>query len=441
MGGMRGLPLMIMMLIIVVGTNARCILGPTGATGAIGPIANVTENLLPITMNTFDIGSQTMLFHQIYTTSVVLEGDGPATLDMPYGGIVVQGYTITTNLKVNGFLFSSLIPFVDNTYSLGSSLNRFKDIFANNIDANYTVYTRTEIVLNSTSTRLLFLTGTILNAPLAVLTLKSLTVSSLTVQGPIFFALNIDPHFHALKALTFGISGPTFSAPDASGLLQSLSVGNNLIVNGNIVSGTNADGTLKSAIVSNSVVTETLSVAGNATFNDRVNVYGGVVLNNGGTPLNFYDAGFITGYFCGIWGGNPPCHNQLLTITWERIGLQVTVNIPAFAETKSVNVVHTLLSFCNVSTASPCSTGVSPSSSAYTSLLPAEIVPTPKVGSPGLLTFPIIFNNSGIRFQELGMFLKGSTPSGFIYIDTVEQVAWNPAPQSGTMFSSFNYYL
>lgn len=416
--------------------ESRCLPGPTGATGPTGSLGTVTVDILPTVNNQYDLGGPSLLFRTIYANAMYLNGTGSTTgLSIPNGGIVVGGTIVTNDLMVTAFLQSDLIPSIDNFYSLGSNTNRFKNIYAENVFGEVSIITHNDVVLNSTTTLSLTVTGTIFSAPQANGLVHNLVVNNnviMTGTGSLI-ANQTDATFQNVIANTLTLTGSSFSAGSAAGTLASLTT-DTLTVTGSTFSASTAAATLKTLSISQSLTTTALTVNGNATFADRINAFGGaqsgIVLNSGGPALSFYNTGQISGYFCGIWSGSPACHTTLLNIFWTRIGKTVTINIPFFSETTAPAATTAALTFCNVNTASACASGTTTPTTTW-SLLPSYLLPT----SSSTNLFYGTANINGPTIQYF-LFRLSTTTSGFAgeisIVPSSIYGTWSPAAGSGT---------
>jgi len=70
------------------------------------------------------------------TGNVTIGGNINATGNVTIGGNLVIGDSLFDTVTINASIKSDLVPETDNTYDIGSSGNRWKDIYANNFYAN-----------------------------------------------------------------------------------------------------------------------------------------------------------------------------------------------------------------------------------------------------------------------------------------------------------------
>jgi len=91
--------------------------------------------LVPSATNTNDIGSASLRWKDIYSTTVNTSGNATVggnldvTGNVTIGGNITIGDADTDSININADISSNLIPNADNTFNVGSSTKRYKDIF------------------------------------------------------------------------------------------------------------------------------------------------------------------------------------------------------------------------------------------------------------------------------------------------------------------------
>ena len=91
--------------------------------------------LVPSATNTNDIGSSSLRWKDIYSTTVNTSGNATVggnldvTGNVTIGGNITIGDADTDSININADISSNLIPNADNTFNIGSSTKRYKDIF------------------------------------------------------------------------------------------------------------------------------------------------------------------------------------------------------------------------------------------------------------------------------------------------------------------------
>lgn len=121
-------------------TNAVISIEPTGSNpvvyqnklqvGDLIASSNIIESLTDINFNTAGTGNV-----NIYA-NVLVNGDVHATGNITADGDIVIGDANTDSIAFNADIISNLIPDVTNTYTLGSTSKKWKDIYVDNIYAN-----------------------------------------------------------------------------------------------------------------------------------------------------------------------------------------------------------------------------------------------------------------------------------------------------------------
>lgn len=91
--------------------------------------------LVPSATNTNDIGSASLRWKDIYSTTVNTSGNATVggnldvTGNVTIGGNITIGDADTDSININADISSNLIPNADNTFNVGSGTKRYKDIF------------------------------------------------------------------------------------------------------------------------------------------------------------------------------------------------------------------------------------------------------------------------------------------------------------------------
>ena len=94
-------------------------------------VSNANLELRPNGTGIVDIQSSANI-----TGNVTIGGNINATGNVTIGGNLVIGDSLFDTVTINASIKSDLVPETDNTYDIGSSANRWKDIYANNFYAN-----------------------------------------------------------------------------------------------------------------------------------------------------------------------------------------------------------------------------------------------------------------------------------------------------------------
>ena len=125
---------------VISSTNSVISLEPTGTNpvvyqnklqvGDLIASGNIIESLTDINFNTGGSGNV-----NIYA-NVLVNGDVHATGNITADGDIVIGDSNTDSIAFNADIISNLIPDVTNTYSLGSTAKKWKDIYVNNVYAS-----------------------------------------------------------------------------------------------------------------------------------------------------------------------------------------------------------------------------------------------------------------------------------------------------------------
>ena len=84
----------------------------------------VDSSIVPSTNNTYNIGSSTLRFANVYATN--LDASGNVTI----GGNITIGDGNTDSINIAADLNSNLIPNIHNTFDIGSTTKYYKDVFA-----------------------------------------------------------------------------------------------------------------------------------------------------------------------------------------------------------------------------------------------------------------------------------------------------------------------
>jgi hypothetical protein len=174
--------------------NGNTTLG-NAATDTVTVTADVASNLIPSADNTYNLGSATDEWANIYIDGTAqvdtLQVDESATItaDLTVNGNTILGSADTDTVTVNADFASSLIPDADNTYDLGLSTNEWRNLYIDGtaqvdtlqVDESATIAANLTVTGNATITTNLTVNGntTIGNADTDTVTVTADVASNL----------------------------------------------------------------------------------------------------------------------------------------------------------------------------------------------------------------------------------------------------------------------
>ena len=109
--------------------NGTVDLGDTSAD-TITVNGRFDSSLVPSVTNTNDIGSATLRWKDIYSTTVNTSGDATFSGNVTIGGNITIGDADTDGIFINAELENDLVPNLHDTYDIGSTTKYYKDVFA-----------------------------------------------------------------------------------------------------------------------------------------------------------------------------------------------------------------------------------------------------------------------------------------------------------------------
>ena len=87
------------------------------------------SSIVPSVNNANDIGSSSLRWKDIYSTTINTSGDATFSGNVTIGGNITIGDADTDNISINAELANDLIPNSDSLYKIGSSTKRYLEIF------------------------------------------------------------------------------------------------------------------------------------------------------------------------------------------------------------------------------------------------------------------------------------------------------------------------
>ena len=88
------------------------------------------SSIVPSVNNANDIGSSSLRWKDIYSTTINTSGDATFSGNVTIGGNITIGDADTDNISINAELANDLIPNSDSLYKIGSSTKRYLEIFS-----------------------------------------------------------------------------------------------------------------------------------------------------------------------------------------------------------------------------------------------------------------------------------------------------------------------
>ena len=109
--------------------NGNVDLGDSSAD-TISATGRFDSSLVPSVTNTNDIGSATLRWKDIYSTTINTSGDATFTGNVTIGGNITIGDSDTDDISINAELANDLIPNIDSTYNVGSNDKRYLVVYS-----------------------------------------------------------------------------------------------------------------------------------------------------------------------------------------------------------------------------------------------------------------------------------------------------------------------
>lgn len=109
--------------------NGNVDLGDSSAD-TISATGRFDSSLVPSITNTNDIGSATLRWKDIYSTTINTSGDATFTGNVTIGGNITIGDSDTDDISINAELANDLIPNIDSTYNVGSNDKRYLVVYS-----------------------------------------------------------------------------------------------------------------------------------------------------------------------------------------------------------------------------------------------------------------------------------------------------------------------
>lgn len=108
--------------------NGNSVIG-NADTDSLSIVAELISNIVPDVNNTYNLGSSSKRWATVFTQSLNVAGTSTFN-DVTTTGNTTIGDADTDTLNVVAELVSNIVPDVTNTYDLGTSVKRYRDIFA-----------------------------------------------------------------------------------------------------------------------------------------------------------------------------------------------------------------------------------------------------------------------------------------------------------------------
>ena len=243
--------------------------------------------LVPSATNTNDIGSSSLRWKDIYSTTVNTSGNSTVggnldvTGNVTIGGNITIGDADTDSININADISSNLIPNADNTFNVGSSTKRYKDIFGTRFlgtsaeigglqvisNTIQSIATNSNITINPQGTGIAIVDGQLrITGTLQVSSSQTIDMGSNRVQSVATPTASTDA---ANKAYVDGLTGGAtgFTLVDDSSTATAIAGGETLAISGSGLVTTNISSNDQLTITVAAQTLDIVTTAGATTTN------------------------------------------------------------------------------------------------------------------------------------------------------------------------------